>query len=76
MIYEVKFTHAEVRALLRLIATANDAERTEKQDRTTGTWIAQRLLTILADTEEAAIRSITEAEDHRIAEVAKKKQQR
>jgi hypothetical protein len=37
----------EANRLLHLIATANDAERTDKLDRQAGSWIADRLLRLV-----------------------------
>jgi hypothetical protein len=46
-IIHLPLTKVEANALLRLIATANDAERTEATDRNCGSWIAQRLLPLV-----------------------------
>jgi hypothetical protein len=46
-ILQLPLSRADANALLRLIATANDAERTDKLDRQAGTWIAERLLKLV-----------------------------
>jgi hypothetical protein len=46
-IINLPLSPADAHALLRLIATANDAERTANRDRQTGTWIAERLLKLV-----------------------------
>jgi hypothetical protein len=55
IVIEVKLARYEAHALLRLLATACDAERTEQADRSIGTWLAERLLRNLQAAEQAAI---------------------
>lgn len=46
-IIHLPLSKADANALLRLIATANDSERTDPTDRNHGSWIAQRLLPLV-----------------------------
>ena len=45
----VPLTRLEANVLLRALATANDAERTEPSDVTVGGWLAQRLRVALEE---------------------------
>jgi hypothetical protein len=46
-IINLPLSPADAHALLRLIATANDASRTTPKDRDCGSWIAERLLKLV-----------------------------
>jgi hypothetical protein len=50
-VYNVQFTHSEAWVLLRALATANDAGDRDQnaQDRSTRTWLADRLLGLVGN---------------------------
>jgi hypothetical protein len=54
-IINLPLSPADAHALLRLIATANDASRTTPKDRDCGSWIADRLLKLVDP--EAGVRA-------------------